>query len=283
MIVNDYFHSEGDVDLGDRIELLENRTNYMNDQYLKLFRDRLSSIKLKGRTAFLYAGGVSIHASEDRNYTGEFGCTQPRVSNGPAIKVISAYMMHKYIGILHKNDNDVTYANINSNTCASSLYSVYEAERLLEDNIVDNVVIVAEEKTNESTVRIFHEHGIKLKVGEGFACMVLSCEGDGPTITNTKWAYSYNRNPFLVDSKGYNKVYSDSTLVKGHKTGTDQNDTSEQEVFGDTFGYKDTIGHCQGASGLIEMCMVLDKKLEDVLCVASGLGGFYGSCVINER
>lgn len=283
MIVNKYFHAEGTVDKGDRIELLEERGSYMNDQYIRMFKEELTSIKLDGKVAFLYVGGVTVSASEHRNYEGDFTCSQPLSDSGPAIKVLSSYMMHKYIGILVKAGNDVTYANINSNTCASSLFSVYEAQRLLDNNIVDHVVIVAEEKTSHSTVRIFHEHGIKLKVGEGFACMVLSCEGDGPTITNAKWEYSYNRNPFLVDVKGYEKVYSETELVKGHKTGTKQNDESEAEVFGDTFGYKDEIGHCQGASGLVEICMVLDEGLEDVLCVASGLGGFYGSCIINER
>ncbi len=282
MIVNDYFHDEGTLDKGDRFELLDDRLNYMNAQYLKMFKARLSTVKLEGKVAFLYAGGVTSHTSESRNYVGEFTCTQPILDNGPVIKVLSAYMMHKYIGILCNSGNDVTYANINGNTCASSLHSVYEAEYLLYSGVVDHVVIVAEEKTNLSTVRIFREHGIDITVGEGFACVVLSDKGTGPTITNAKWEYSYNRNPFLVDEKGYEKVYSDSELVKGHKTGTSQNDESEKNVFGDTFGYKDKIGHCQGASGLIEICLVLDEGLEDVLCVASGLGGFYGSCIVNE-
>jgi len=35
---------------------------------------------------------------------------------------------------------------------------------------------------------------------------------------------------------------------------------------------------------LIELCMVLeDDNLQgDVLCVASGLGGFYGSCLVRK-
>lgn len=283
MIVNDYFYTVGSKDLGERIELLDKRDGYVTDLYIKMFKEQLSNIKLDGRVAFLYAGGVTVSASEARNYTGGFECTQPILDNGPAIKILSSYMMHKYIGLLVKNGNDVTYANINGNTCASSMFSLYEAERLLGDNVVDHVVIITEEKTSHSTVRIFHEHGIKLKVGEGFACTVLSCEGNGPTITNTKWEYKYNRNPFLVDSEGYEKVYADTKLVKGHKTGTEQNDGAEAEVFGETFGYKGKIGHCQGASGLIEVCMVMDDKLEDVLCLASGLGGFYGSCIVNEK
>lgn len=282
MIVNKYFHTEGTENLDDRFELLSDRINYMNAQYLKMFKEEFSNIKLEGDVAFLYAGGVTSHTSESRNYVGDFESTQPMLEGGPTIKTLSSYMMHKYIGLLHKAGNNITYANINGNTCASSLYSIYEAEQLLSSDRVDHVVIVAEEKTNASTIRIFHEHNIDVKVGEGFACVVLSNNGKGQTISHTKWEYSYNRNPFLVDSKGYEKVYSESKLVKGHKTGTSQNDTAEEEVFGDTFGYKDSIGHCQGASGLIELCLVLDNRLEDVLCVASGLGGFYSSCIVNE-
>lgn len=281
MIVNKYFHIEGYEDLGDRVGLLDDRVEYMNSQYIKLFKDEMSSISLEGNVAFLYVGGTSVHTSENRNYVGKFEGTQPILNSGPAIKDLTAYMMHKYIGLLNKNGNNITYANINSNTCASSMYSLYEAENLLLQNIVQHVVVLAEEKTSLATMRIFHEHGISVKAGEGFACMVLSLSGEGQTITNTKWEYSYNRNPFLVDSVGYAKVYSDTKLVKGHKTGTEQNDSAEKEVFGETFGYKDIIGHCQGSSGLIEICLVLDEELEDVLCVSSGLGGFYGSCTIN--
>lgn len=283
MIVNKYFHIESYIDMGDRFELLSDRKGYMNAQYLKMFKEELSSITLEGDVAFLYVGGAAVHTGENRNYEGRFEGTQPILSDGPVIKNLSAYMMHKYIGVLHKNGNNITYANVNGNTCASSLYSLYEAEQLLEQGRVQHVVVIAEEKTSLATMRIFHEHGIPVKAGEGFACIVLSNEGNGPSITDTKWEYSYNRNPFLVDIVGYEKVYSETELVKGHKTGTEQNDFAELEVFGDTFGYKDKIGHCQGACGLIEVCLVLDEKLDDVLCVSSGLGGFYGSCIINRK
>ena len=59
---------------------------------------------------------------------------------------------------------------------------------------------------------------------------------------------------------------------------------AEKEVFGNVLGYKDKIGHCQGASGLIELCMVLDddKLKGKILCTASGLAGFYGSCLVEK-
>lgn len=284
MRVIDYFYNCGTTELEDRFELLTNREAYMSVEYSKMFKDKLNSIKLEGKVAFLYAGGVGIHNSEGRNYEGKEMYSQPILKDGLVIKDLQAYMMHKYIGMLVKNGNNVTYANINSNTCASSLYSVYEAERLLRDNIVDYVVIVAEEKTSFNTIRIFKEHQIDVKPGEGFACVVLSKDSGGVQITDTKWEYSYSTNPFLVSAEGYAKVSTPAEEVKGHKTGTKQNDEAEADVFGNTFGYKDKIGHCQGASGLIEICMVLDDTSKvNVLCLASGLGGFYGSCVINKE
>lgn len=282
MKVIDYFYKHGEVELVDRVQLLENRKTYMNAEYIKMFKDEINSIKLEGRVAFLYVGGAGIHNAEGRNYVGSEVNTQPILEDGPVIKDLQAYMMHKYIGMLVKNGNNVIYANINSNTCASSMYSIYEAEKLLKDNTVDYVVIVAEEKTSFNTIRIFKEHGINVKPGEGFACIVLSNYSDGTQITDSKWEYSYSTNPFLVSKEGYNKVATKTKYVKGHKTGTEQNDTAEEEVFGETFGYKDKIGHCQGASGLIEVCLVLDSEYDEVLCLASGLGGFYGSCVVRK-
>ena len=43
----------------------------------------------------------------------------------------------------------------------------------------------------------------------------------------------------------------------------------------------------QGASALVEICMLLDDENvssdEPILCVASGMGGFYGSCVLYKQ
>jgi hypothetical protein len=179
MQVVKYFYKCGEEVLEDRVQLLENRTSYMNAEYTKMFKNDINSIKLDGKTAFLYVGGAGIHNAEGRNYVGTEVNSQPILEDGPVIKDLQAYMMHKYIGMLVKNGNNITYANINSNTCASSLYSVYEAERLLRDSIVDYVVIIAEEKTSFNTIRIFKEHQIDVKPGEGFACIVLGKEKRG--------------------------------------------------------------------------------------------------------
>lgn len=282
MQISNYFYTVSTESLEDRVNLLSDRPSYMTPGYIKLFRDKLESLDLVGRVAVLYAGGAGMHNAESRVYKGSFTCSLGIHEGGPVIKSLQAYMMHRYIGLMPCRGN-VVYANINSNTCASSLHSIYEAERLMKYEDFDHVIVISEEKTSFDTIRIFHEHSIKVKPGEGFACVVFSKEGQY-SVTDSKWAYSYDRNPFLVSKEGYSLVTSTSDYVKGHQTGTEQNDTSEKEVFGDVLGYKNKIGHCQGASGLVELCMVLDDdSLQGrVLCVASGLGGFYGSCVVEK-
>lgn len=284
MQVINYFYEVGEDKLSDRIGLLEDRKQYMTAQYSKRHRKPLNEISLDGRVGVFYVGGVGVHNSETRQYTGAYECSVDILNSGPVIKETHAYMMHKYIGILTANGNTVEYATISSNTCASSMHSIYEAEIMMQLGRIDYAVIIAEEKTSFNTIRIFSEHQIDVMPGEGFACLVLGNSEGGVQVKNAKWAYSYNSNPFLVSADGYAKVDTASDSVKGHKTGTEQNDTAEAEVFGETFGYKDKIGHCQGASGLIEVCIVLDDEDRQgkILCTASGLGGFYGSCIVEK-
>lgn len=282
MVINKYFYKYGDCVLDDRVELIKDRSSYMTNDYMQLFTDSIGDTIFDGNVAFLYSGGSTIAQSEARKYEGNHSNSLSMAKAGPVIKDLTAYMLHRYVGVLVKAGNNVTYASTNGNTCASSMFSIYEAEQLLKREDIDHVVIVAEEKTSFNTIRIFKEHRIDVKPGDGFACIVLSKNGDGISITDTKWGYSWNNNPFLVDAAGYSTVFTEADYYKGHQTGTAQNDEAEREVFGDNIiGYKDKIGHTQGASALIELCMVIeDIKEGTVLCTASGLGGFYGSCLV---
>lgn len=283
MVISKYLYEVGKFPYEDRIELLEDRSTYMTADYIDKFRDEINRIKLDGRVGVMYAAGASLHQGESRNYTGQYTNTLEIQPSGPIIKELTAYMLHKYIGLLN-DKNDVVYANINSNTCASSMYSIWEAKQLIDNGTIDHAVIISEEKTSFNTIRIFYEHHINVRPGEGFALIVVSKDGEGVPLLDAKWEYSYNRNPFLVNTDGYTKVKCECDIVKGHKTGTEQNDDAEREVFGHTVGFKDKIGHCQGASGLIELCLALDNPAMQgkILCTASGLGGFYGSCLVEK-
>jgi len=255
---------------------------YMTPQYIDMLEEYLGTIKLEGKCAVLYAGGVLLNASEARN-TKKSGPKLRRraLKSSLAIKEVAAYSMHKWIGRLEGKEN-VQYASINGNTCASSMHSLYEAQQLIEDGF-DQVVIIAEEKTSYNTLRVFDESRIDLTVGEGV--VVIHLDKNGSDITDCKWSYEYNRNPFMVTESGYIKIDSPSDYVNPHGTGTEVNERAETSVFGGRpqLRYKEKIGHTQGVSGLIEVCMVLDEDIAgDVLCVSSGLGGLYGSCIVRK-
>ena len=284
MIVNKYFYEYSKEELADRVSISSiDRSSYMTSVYMDKFSKKLRKIKLTGRTAVLYAAGTTIALGESRNYSGDYSCSLNKEDSAIALKDSTGYMLHKYIGKLVSNGCDIVYANINSNTCASSMHSLYEAEDLLSNNRVDNVVIISEEKTSHNTLRVFAEMGISLKPSDGFACMVLSRGGKGIKITDTKWEYEYNRNPFGTTKDGYSKLLCDADSVKVHGTGTDNN-TFAESIFKNQIEYKSKIGHAQGASGLLEVCMLIDDDNVhgDILCVASGLGGFYGGCKVHK-
>lgn len=266
------------------VEALD-RQGYMTPQYINLVEEYLGEIELTGKCAFLYAAGAAITASEARNAEDKGIYREKEKKSSTVIRELAAYGMHKWIGMVNGRSN-IKYANVNANTCASSMHSLYEAEQLLSNGF-DMVMIVAEEKTAYNTLRIFDEHTIDIKVGEGLAIMVLG-KASSPAdedITDCKWSYEYNRNPFGVTYTGYKEVYTECEYVNPHGTGTDNNEMAENAVYGYTtqLRYKHKLGHTQGVSGLLEVCMVLDEDISgSVLCVSSGLGGFYASCILHK-
>lgn len=270
------------------VEALD-RSDYMTYQYIDLVEDYLAEIKLDKPTAFLYAGGATVSSSESRNTQHVNNYRETPLASGLALRELVAYSMHKWIGMIQGKEN-IIYANINGNTCASSMHSLYEAERLLNSGDVDEVIIVAEEKTSYNTLRVFDESRIDLKVGEGLVIIHLG-KAESPAtedITNCKWFFEYNKNPFNVTSTGYREVFDDTAdFVKPHGTGTTVNEVAESSVYVSvpTLRYKEDLGHTQGISGLLEACLVLQRTdiIGTVNCVSSGLGGFYGSCIVHKR
>lgn len=265
------------------VESLE-RDEYMTSQYIELMSEYLSTLKVSGKVAFLYAGGVLLPASEARNAIDKKQYREHINISGSCIREVAAYCMHKWIGAINGREY-IEYANINGNTCASSMHSLYEAEKLLNEGF-DEVVIVAEEKTSYNTLRIFDEMNIDIKVGEGCVIMHLG-KAKVPAeenIVECKWSYEYGKNPFGVTGSGYRKVLTECDYVKPHGTGTSNNETAEK-IYADVpqIRYKEKYGHTQGVSGLLEVCLVMEEPIEGrVLCVSSGLGGFYASCIVQK-
>lgn len=288
MVLTQYFYKYSTEQHKDRVSIPElNRAGYMTPQYMSMFKEELNSIKLEGTVGFIYSAGASIHQAELRfcnkpDYTN----TLSGVHDGPmVIKSLVAYMTHKYVSMFVKNGNTVIDTEIVSNTCASSMYAVGLAKKWLER--MDHVIVLTEDKTSFDTIRIFDEHRIDVKASDGFACAVFSKEGSGVKITDCKRGFQYSTNPFYTGVEGYSMVDTKSVdAVKVHGTGTAINDVAEEAVYGDRpmIKYKDKIGHSQGSSGLLEMLMAIDDYPEynTMLCVASGLGGYYASCKVTR-
>ena len=284
MYIIDYFYKKPTVDKGDHLEIEGiNREDYATSQY----KEMVNPIVLTKPTAVLYAGGVGISQSESRDVTkvaDRYAGTVPYQESKMLIKEISAFNMHRWIGDMANNEN-VVYANVNHNSCSSSMYCVYEAERLLNSGEVDEVIVIAEERTSFNTIRIFKEHFIPLIVSDALAVVRFGREGT-IEVTDSKWKYQWNRNPFGTTKSGYAMVDSEADTVKPHGTGTNNNNEAEEDLVAgrSSVYYKPEIGHSQGASALLEICMTIDDSniSGDVLCVASGLGGFYGSCVLHK-
>ena len=282
MRIRDYYYIKPTIDKGDHYEIDGvSRDDYATSQFIELSKE----IILDKKTAVLYSSGAGLSQSETRDSTKineRYIGSVPYYTSSTLIKELSAYSIHKWIGSMTNNEF-VVHASVNANTCASSMYSLWEAERLLQDGTVDEVIIIAEERTSFNTIRIFKEHAIPLVVGDALAIVRLMRDGDGAEIVDTKWAYSYNRNPFCTTQYGYSLIDDDTDVVKLHGTGTDNN-TEAEKVFENrpTVCYKPDIGHTQGASALLELCMMLDDEryCGRILCVASGLGNWYGSCVL---
>jgi 3-oxoacyl-[acyl-carrier-protein] synthase III len=246
-------------------------------------------LELHSRTAVLYAAGTVMHPSEAKNTKDKhlkLVTTLKPQESSYVIKESAAYAMHMWIKNM-KNNDKVVFASINGNTCASSMYSLFEANSILKQNIADEVIIIAEDKISFNSIRIFKEHRIPLVLGDGLAIMRLSKTNiNSNWIYDTKWSYTFNNNPFLTTKEGYSKVVTDCDTIKPHGTGTVTNNEAEEDLIKDrkTIFYKHLTGHTQGVSALLEICMLLDDDTikGNICCIASGLGGFYGSCMLHK-
>jgi len=269
----------------------ENRGNYIAIPEL----DRLApsvpqfiqladlSIVLDKPTAFIYVDGFSTSQSES-------GINTP--SNNkyvPALKSGSSYAMHEWINTF-KGRNHLVHANIVSSTCAAGIQAMHEADQLLKYRVVEEVIIIGGERITGDTLRLFGELRIPITCGDGFFYLKLNNEisSNGYVVTDVKWKYKYQTNPFLFTQKTLDTLIPDYLVdfVKLHGTGTKSNIEGEIGLsrIGTPIIYKNTIGHTQGISSLLETCLVLkDENIKGaILVTANGLGGFYGSFTLTK-
>ena len=274
MYVEKYMWLAGDIAL--------DRTKYMTQEYSKHMKEFAESIE-SSNAALLYAAGPAIHHSDSRNFTcNNSGYVVAKSQVG--LNIMSVAKMFKNVKF--------EFANINANTCASSMYCLYEAKQLLE--AYDKVIIVAMEMTEPSQILMFEQLGVEIVCGDGLGIVVLNKTSGVARIDEVSWKWNNDRSPMSVSKEGYIKVLNELNLegidvVKPHGTGTSRNDEAENEALvemglGDvgTKLYKKDIGHTQGASTIVELGMLLDDVVVGTksLVLASGMGGFYGGCVV---
>lgn len=274
MYVEKYMWLAGDIEL--------NRSKYMTQEYGKYMKEFAESIQ-GTNVALLYAAGPAIHHSDSRNFKcNEFGHVVAKSQVG--VNIMNVAKMFKNV--------EFEYASINGNTCASSMYCLYEAKKLLD--IYDKVVIVAMEMTEASQILLFEQLGVEVVCGDGLGILVLNKTHGVAKIDDVSWKWNNDRSPMSVSKEGYMKVLNeldlnDVSVVKPHGTGTSRNDEAENEALlevglaaVETKYYKRDIGHTQGASTAVELGMLLDEmKIDDkALLLASGMGGFYGGCTM---
>lgn len=247
-------------------------------------KNYLKSIKTTGKCALLYAAGPAIHHSDGRNVPGV-------TSNGAV--VVKSQLGYNAYNVARMLDVEVDYMSINANTCASSMYSLYEAQRLIDEGYTD-VIVFAIDVVDDTQELLFKQLGVDLVCGDGIAVMHLTSASTTVKIPQVVWKWNKDASPMAVSKEGYLKVLNELNVggvdvVKSHGSGTTRNTQVElaaiREVMVDVgvIEYKNQIGHTQGVSALIELCMLLgEPDWKKSVCLASGLGGFYGGCTVRR-
>lgn len=296
MFIKNYFYKTADlqIDRNSKIisDIKEKKADYMNEVFYSQYKDEITKFKTTGKTALLYCAGATEHHSTTRDYLKKQKGLMP-------IKSQNGYIASK----VAKRLGNISYLSINANTCASSMYAIYEAYKLLEYENFDDVIIYGEEWVEDVELLLFKQFNIDIVCSDGFFIIQLGKYSDenskvqNVAIFNPNWLWSDDKSAFEVTKDGYIKAmlpFKDSKidLVKMHGTGTAQNSQAEDEAIKELFGdietkeYKSKIGHSQGCSTGIELCMLIDEFYKKdiyskkILVNASGLGNFYGSFLL---
>ena len=280
MQIVEYKYITPTIDRGEYIAIPElDRKDTTVNQFISITELKIPTNK---PTGIILIEGFSIAQSESG--------IKPSKSeeNVVTVKTGSSYALHKWIGQTTNPDN-VVYATIVSSTCASGIEAIYVADKLLNKGVCEEVVIIGSERTTEDTISLFKELRIPVVCGDGFVYMKLAKGDYVNTITKPRWLYSYNKNPFVFRKQTLNNLIPNSPVdyIKLHGTGTKANDLAESDLekIALPLKYKCIIGHTQGISSLIETCLVLSDKsiFGNILVVANGFSGFYGSFILNKR
>lgn len=173
-----------------------------------------------------------------------------------------------------------------SNACTSSLSAIWLAEKWLEADVVDSVVVAAAEEVGPFVLQGFHcLHALTASVAQPFAK-----ERDGLQLGETAAVMILSKRPsdvvvsgVAVDVEGHAVTRSapsgnslkrairslppgEPDLILAHGTGTQLNDEIEDQIFFGEYasrpavtGSKWSIGHSLGASGAVDLILASES------------------------
>lgn len=293
MKLSHYFYKTADIKKDNALYIADTlplRDRYMSDVHAKLYAKELDTFKGSPtlKTALLYIGGGLEHHSLSRYHQ----CHTELPRSTAVVKSQVGYAAHKYALLI----GNIDYLSINANACASAMYAIYEAQNLLDKEGFDEVFIVGEEWVEPNELLLYKQLGIGITCSDGFVVARFvkhnqTCFTSAPLFAKATWLFHQESACLNFSKAGYTKVlqnYKDDQIdvVKTHGTGTDNNNEAEDGAIADVLlsnvqklYYKQSIGHSQGVSALLEICVSLDDanlQNKTILALASGLGNFYG-------
>lgn len=277
MYIIDYRYIHGTEERPGYIAIPElSRTDTSVHQFIELAK---LNIVLDKPTAFIYVDGFSVSQSEA-------GIKSSKTcSKIPAIKSAVSYTAHEW-AYTFENKEHLQKVDITSGTCASGIQALYEANRLLNDGIIQEVIIIGGERITDFTMKAFKEMRIPITCGDGFFYMKVSNNNGKerkPQVNHIEWKYKYENNPFLFSRETIDTLTPAYPVdfIKLHGTGTTANTVAEAGLseIAVPITFKHVIGHTQGVSSLLETCIMLDNPTlkGTIMVTANGFGGYYGA------
>lgn len=250
--------------------------------------------KGRGKTAFIYAAGNTTLASGyNPTHTTRLSYTY---------KFLPLTLTNIYAGKTAQLFGSIESVQTDSSACASSLKVLTDVQTLIQFYGYDRVVVLAgEDSVSNSTLDFFGETRASLQVGDGrhpsafdkvnggfhvgqgAALAVFEVEQvlTAPPIARLMGAGfsgEHCTNPIgqLPSGEGFTKATTtalrmsgltpaDISVVKTHGTGTESNNTAEQNGINALLpkyvatSYKPSIGHTMGASGLLESILLIES------------------------
>jgi|LWDU01.1.fsa_nt_gi 3-oxoacyl-(acyl-carrier-protein) synthase len=189
------------------------------------------------------------------------------------------------------------YISVDGTACVSSLKCIEDAKYLMNAGVVDKVVVLGwDNQVNAAVREVFRSLGASIStedydngvrpsafdksggflIGDGIGFIVLEKESDNPiaeVLGVSTQLYGLS-NPLSIFKEGYIKSMTTALdqsgnipihVIKSHGTGTNLNNIAESEAINEVCGsdnivtsYKPIIGHTMGASGAIELDMLLN-------------------------